>query len=172
MKLKLTPELSYLIGIWSRRRCADGLGIEASKDVQEIFTQQVLEQKLTEPDKLLTGDGKVFFYHGKFRKFFQEIEQDKLERYKYINEYSANYFAGSFDAAGGISENGVVYLERFGNSDELLLSRLGFPPRRMEGKLVIGRPKAFLAFIKNYTRLFSKHPVMEMLRKSSKKKAD
>lgn len=168
MKIKLTPELSYIIGLWSRRRCAEGLGIEAGKELQQVFAQQALEQKLTESDKLLSDESKIYFYHGKYRKFFQGIEQEKLERYKYINEYSASYLAGVFDAAGGISEQGVVYLERFGNADELLLMRLGFPPRRMDGKMVIGRPRAFLAFIRNYTKLFSNHPVMEMLRKKGR----
>jgi hypothetical protein len=164
MKIKLTPELSYIIGLWSRRRCAEGLGIEAGKELQQIFAQTVLEQKLTETDKLLSDENRIYFYHGKYRKFFQEIEQEKLERYKYINEYSANYLAGVFDAAGGISEQGVIYLERFGTSDEVLLLRLGFPPRKIDGKMAIGRPRAFLAFIKNYTRVFSGHPAMGMLK--------
>ncbi len=165
MKIKLTPELSYLIGLWSKRRSKEGVGIEGNKKMQEIFAQQVLEQKLTESDKLLSDEWKIYFYHSKYRKFFQEIEDGKLERYKYINEYSANYLAGVFDAVGGISEQGIVYLERFGSSDELLFMRLGFPTRKMDGKMVIGRPKAFLAFIKNYTRIFGSHPVMGMIKK-------
>lgn len=163
--MKLTPELSYLIGLWSKRRCMEGLGIAAGKELQQVFAQQVLEHKLTTPDKLLSDEGKIYFYHGKYRKFFQEIEAEKLERYKYVNEYSANYLAGVFDAAGGINERGIVYLERFGVSDELLLLRLGFPVKKMDGKLAMGRPRAFLALIKNYTRMFSSHPAMEVLRK-------
>lgn len=165
MKLKLTPELSYLIGLWSKRRTTEGLGIEAGKELQQVFAQQVLEQKLTETDKLLSDEGKIYFYHGKYRKFFQEIEQEKLERYKYINEYSANYLAGVFDSAGGISEKGIIYLERYGPSDELLLLRLGFPVRKIEGKMVLERPRSFLALIKNYTKMFASHPAMAMLRK-------
>ncbi len=171
MKIKLTPELSYLIGLWSRVRSAEGLGIEASKELQQLFAQQALAQKVAESDKLLFEEGKIYLYHGKYRKFFQEIEQEKLERYKYINEYSASYLAGAFDAAGGISEQGIVYLSKFGNSDELLLSRLGFPARRIDGRLAIGRPRAFLAFIKNYTKMFPNHPAMEMLRKKRSRRS-
>ncbi|MFA5076962.1 MAG: hypothetical protein WC488_00875 [Candidatus Micrarchaeia archaeon] len=163
MKIKLTPELSYLIGMWSRRRSKEGLGMEGGKELQQVFAQKVLELGLTASDKLLSDENKVYFYHGKYRKFFQEIESEKLERYKYINEYSASYLAGLFDAVGGISESGVVYLERFGGMDEILLMRLGFPNRPKEGKLVIGRPKAFLLFIRNYTKLFAGHPVMELV---------
>lgn len=167
-KLKLTPELSYLIGLWSKRRSKEGLGLEGSKELQGLFAQKVLEQQLTTSDKMLADEEKVYFYHGKYRKFFQEIEEEKLERYKYINEYSANYLAGLFDAVGGISEQGVVYLDRFNSNDEILLSRLGFPPRKMEGKMVIGRPKAFLALIKNYTKMFCTHPAMEMTKKKKR----
>ncbi len=165
MKIKLTPELSYIIGLWSKRRCQEGLGIDAGKELQEIFAKHVLDQNLTTSDKLLSDEKKIYFYHGKYRKFFQEIDAEKLERYKYINEYSANYLAGMFDAVGGISEQGVIYLEKFGNADEILLLRLGFPARKMEGKMVIWRPKAFLAFIKNYTNVFSNHPAMGMVKK-------
>lgn len=165
MKIKLTPELSYLIGLWSKRRCAEGVGVEGDKEVQGYFAQAVLEMKLAEPDKILTDGDKVYFYHGKYRKFFQEIEAEKLERYKYINEYSANYLAGAFDAAGGITEQGIVYLEKFGTADEMLLFRLGFPTRKMEGKMIIGRPKAFLAFIRNYTKRFANHPAMDAIKK-------
>lgn len=170
MKLKLTPELSYLIGFWSKLRSKEGLGIEAGKDAQEIFAQQLLEQKLTETDKLLSDADKLYFYHGKYRKFFQEIDDQKLERYKYINEYSANYLAGMFDAVGGINERGIVYLARGGGADEMLLSRLGFPSHKSANGISIGRPKAFLMLIKNYTRRFAAHPVMAMLKK--KKKGD
>lgn len=165
MKIKLTPELSYLIGLWSKRRCAEGLGVEGDKEIQGFFAQAALELKLTEPGKMLADENKVYFYHGKYRKFFQEIEAEKLERYKYINEYSANYLAGVFDAAGGITEQGVIYLGRFGSTDEMLLFRLGFPTRKMEGRMVIGRPKAFLTFIRNYTKRFANHPVMDVIKK-------
>ncbi|MDD5337071.1 MAG: hypothetical protein PHS02_01160 [Candidatus ainarchaeum sp.] len=170
MKIKLTPELSYLIGMWTRRRTKEGLGVEGGKEIQEIFAQKLLEQGLTTSDRLLSDENKVYFYHGKYRKFFQEIENEKLERYKYINEYSANYLAGLFDAVGGITEGGVVYLERFGGIDEMLLMRLGFPVKKMDGKMLIGRPKAFLLFIRNYTKLFANHPIMAVAGKRRRRK--
>lgn len=168
MKIKLTPELSYLIGFWSKRKCREGLGIEGHREMQEIFAREALGQGLTTSDKLLSDGEKLYFYQGKYRKFFQEIEGEKFERYKYINEYSASYLAGVFDAAGGISEDGVVYLVRFGNEDEMLLLRLGFPTMKMAGKMVIGKPKAFLMLIKNYTKIFGNHPIMDQLRKKKR----
>lgn len=171
MKIKLTPELSYLIGFWSKRRCKEGIGVEAPKNLQEIFVQCVLEQGLTTSDKMLFDEKKVYFYHNKYRKFFQEIESEKFDRYKYINEYSASYLAGIFDAVGGITDKGIVYLSKFGDDDELLFLRLGFPTIKKEGRMLIGKPKAFLVFIKNYTKVFTNHPIMNMLKIKEQKKA-
>ncbi|MBU0586451.1 hypothetical protein KJ780_02990 [Candidatus Micrarchaeota archaeon] len=169
MKTKLTPELSYIIGLWSKRRTVEGIGIIGYPEAQEVFVKEVLSQNLTPSDKMLTDADKVYFYHSRYRKFFQQVEEDKLERYKYLNEYAASYLAGVFDAVGGITERGVVYLNRFNSIDEVLLLRLGFPVKKSEGKLLIGRPKAFLLFIKNYTKLFTTHPVMETLKKKGRR---
>ncbi|MEW6528567.1 MAG: hypothetical protein AB1391_01615 [Candidatus Micrarchaeota archaeon] len=165
MKIKLTPELSFIIGFWSKIRSKEGLGIEGGRDLQEIFAEQVLGQKLTETNKLLSENNLIYFYHGKYRKFFQQIENEKLERYKYLNEYSASYLAGIFDAVGKINERGVICLEKGGNSDEMLLFRLGFPTRKINSTLIILKPKTFLLFIKNYTRRFKDHPIMKLLKK-------
>src|SRR5271157_4405037 len=108
MKIKLTPELSYIIGLWRKSRCSEGLGVEGNKSILEIFSQEALEKQLTTSDKMLTGDEKVYFYHTAYRKFFQQIEKEQLERFKYLNEYAANYLAGMFDAAGAIDQRGVV----------------------------------------------------------------
>ena len=168
MKTKLTPELSYIIGLWSRRRSVEGVGITAPPEILQVFVQQALELALTASDKLLIDGDKAYFYHAKYRKFFQQVEEDKLERYKYMNEYSASYLAGVFDGAGGITENGVIYIEKFTPADEILLLRLGFPIKKASGKMLIGKPKLFLTLIKNYTRVFASHPVMDLLKKSKK----
>lgn len=165
MKIKLTPDLSYIIGLWSKRRSMVGIGIVAPPELQQIFAKEVLAQNLTPSDKLLNDGEKIYFYHSRYRKFFQQVEEDKLERYKYLNDYSASYLAGMFDAAGTITEKGVVYLERANSRDEVLMLRLGFPVKKSDGKLMICRPKAFLMLIKNYTKMFGSHPVMELLKK-------
>ncbi len=169
MKIKLSPELSYLIGLWRKARCPDGLGVEGDKTVLEIFSQEVLERQLTSSDKLLSADDKVYFYHTAYRKFFQQIEAEQLERFKYLNEYAANYLAGMFDAAGFIDERGVVSLGYPTKQDEMMLLRLGFQSRRKGDRLVIERPVVFLTFIKNYVRKFKEHKVFEYIRSTEKK---
>ena len=168
MKIKLSPELSYLIGFWRKRRSYEGLGIRGTEEHMELFSKQAIEQKLTTSDKMLTNDKKIYFYHTAYRKFFQEIEEQQLERFKYLNEYAASYLAGMFDSAGGIDEKGFVWIDKGNPQDEILLLRLGFGARWRDGKLIIERPKAFLVFIKNYVKLHVGHKVFQMLKGNGK----
>ncbi len=168
MKIKLTPELSYVIGLWRKSRCQEGLGVKGGKEVLEIFSKEALEKQLTTPDKLLSADDKVFFYHTAYRKFFQEIEKEELERFKYLNEYAASYLAGMFDAAGAIDERGVVSLGQASKQDEMMLLRLGFVTKRRGDRLIVERPIVFLTFIKNYVKIFKDHKVFEYLKSSEK----
>jgi hypothetical protein len=164
MKIKLSPELSYLIGLWRKARCPDGVGVEGKKDVLEIFAKEALDRQLTTSDKMLSGDDKVYFYHTAYRKFFQQIESEQLERFKYLNEYAANYIAGMFDACGSIDDRGVVSMGLATKQDEMMLLRLGFQTRRRADYLVIERPTVFLKFIQNYVKAFKDHKVFEYIR--------
>lgn len=164
MKIKLSPELSYIIGLWRKSRSADGLGVKGEKNVLEIFSKEVLDKRLTTPEKLLSGENKVYFYHTAYRKFFQQIEIEQLERFKYLNEYAANYLAGMFDAAGTIDERGIVSIYQANKQDEMMLLRLGFVARRRSDRLVIERPSIFLTFIRNYVKLFKDHKVFEYIK--------
>lgn len=166
MKIKLTPELSYLIGLWRKNRSFDGLGVKADKGVVEEFAREVLEKQLTPPDKLLTEHDKVYFYHTAYRKFFQEIEKEQLERFKYLNEYAASYLAGMFDAVGSIDERGVVHLSRINAQDEMMLLRLGFVTRRSGDRMIVEKPLVFLAFIKNYVKVQKGHKAFDYVKNS------
>jgi len=164
MKIKLTPELSYIIGFWRKRRCYDGLGIKGEPKYLELFSKEAIDNGLTTKEKILGDEDKIYFYHSAYRKFFQEIEKEQLERFKYMNEYAANYLAGTFDSAGEIDEKGRVFIRGGRRDDEVLLLRLGFVTKKTDGKLLIERPKAFLAFIKNYVKLFKDHKVFEYVK--------
>lgn len=165
MKIKLTPELAYIIGFWRKCRSSEGLGVYGENKVLEIFSKEVLEKGLTTPDKLLSTENKVYFYHTSYRKFFQEIERQQLDRFKYLNEYAANYLAGTFDCVGNIDEKGLVYLTKANKHDEMLLLRLGFGARRKNDGLVVERPKAFLAFIRKYVKRYANHHAFAYIEK-------
>lgn len=164
MKIKLTPELSYIIGLWRKARAPEGLGVVGDKDLLEIFSKEAIEKELTTSDKILIEENKVYFYHTAYRKFFQQIEKEQLERFKYLNEYAANYLAGLFDAVGSVDERGLISLGGMNREDKIMLLRLGFATKRKEGKTIIDRPLLFLAFIKNYVKLFKGHKVFEYIK--------
>ncbi len=164
MKIKLTPELSYIIGLWRKKKCFDGLGVRGEPDLLSLFSKEVLDRELITSDKILSNEEKVYFYHTAYRKFFQDVEEGQLERFKYLNEYAANYLAGLFDAVGEISEKGIVSIGKASSSDEMLLLRLGFKARKNAGNLIIEKPVVFLAFIKNYVKLKKGHKVFQMIK--------
>ncbi len=164
MKVKLTPELSYIIGLWRKSRTIEGLGVRGDKNILEVFSREVLEKELTTSDKILSEEDKVFFYHTSYRKFFQEIEKEQLERFRYLNEYAANYLAGIFDSSGYIDEKGIVSLQNATRQDELMLLRLGFVTRRRGKRLIMERPLVFLTFIKNYVKIFKDHKAFDYIK--------
>lgn len=164
MKIKLSPELAYIIGFWRKRRTKEGIGVYGETQYLELFSKEVLDKKLTSSDKLLTDEDKVFFYHTSYRKYFQEIEEEQLERFKYMNEYAANYLAGIFDSAGEIDDKGFVYIRKANKQDEILLLRLGFITRKTKEGLIIGKPRAFLTLVKNYVKLHSENPAFKFLK--------
>jgi hypothetical protein len=164
MKVKLSPELSYIIGLWRKSRCNEGIGIRGEKDKLEVFSKEVLERQLITPDKLLTGTDKVYFYHTAYRKFFQQVEEEQLERFKYLNEYAASYLAGMFDGTGNIDDKGIVSLSFANKQDEVMLLRLGFVTRRRSDRLIIERPAIFLTFIRNYVKIFKDHKVFDYIK--------
>ena len=155
MKIKLTPELSYIIGLWRKNRTSEGVGVKGDDRLVAVFTKEILDRELAQSDKILSDEEKVYFYHSAYRKFFQQIEKEELERFRYLNEYAANYLAGLFDAVGEIDEKGIVYLKKFTPEDEIMLLRLGFGARKRGPRLVIERPAIFLTFIKIIANLLN-----------------
>ncbi len=150
MKLKLTPSLAYLIGLWKKRKTKEGAGVKGGEELLSVFARYAIQLGLTTPDKLLTADNKAYFYHARIRRFFQEVEKNALERFKYLNEYAANYVAGMFDGAGFVDKAGRIFIKG-DEKDELLLYRLGFKTERKKEGILIKNPKLFLSFIIHYT---------------------
>ncbi|MBU0532845.1 hypothetical protein KKB44_05120 [Candidatus Micrarchaeota archaeon] len=164
MKIKLTPELSYMIGLWRKIRSSEGLGVIGNKDLLEIFSLESLKNELSSSDKFVSEEEKIYFYHTAYRKFFQQIEKEQLQRFKYLNEYAANYLAGLFDAVGYVDEKGIVSLEKTNRQDEMMLLRLGFGTRKRGDRLILERPLIFLAFIKDYVKLTKDHKVFSYVK--------
>ena len=171
MKIKLTPELSYIIGFWRKRRTREGIGIYGDDEYLELFSKEILEKELTTSKKILHDEDRIYFYHTAYKKLFKQIEKEQCERFKYLNDYAASYLAGMFDSIGNIdSEAGILYFEKARRSDEMLLMRLGFGAVWKGRTLAIGRPKAFLRFIKNYVKKYKDHKIFKFIEKSKKRR--
>jgi hypothetical protein len=164
MKIKLTPELAYIIGFWRKRRTHEGIGIKGEKEKLGVFLKEILDLELTTSDKTLTEENRAYFYHTAYRKFFQDVVENQLERFKYVNDYAANYLAGLFDSVGGIDDKGMVYFEKFDRRDEMMMLRLGFGSRKRGERWIVEKPLLFLAFIKNYVRIYKDHKIFEYVK--------
>lgn len=161
MKVKLTPELSYIIGLWKEARVPSGIGVRGSGGLLKIFMDSCLKAKVAEAGKVLGGEDSVYFYHTAYRKFFQKVLDEEEERFKYKNEYSASFLAGLFDAVGGIGADGTVYFSKCSRTDEMVMYRLGFNTVRKAGRTYVVRPLKFLAYVKPFVKLFAENEVMK-----------
>ncbi len=151
MKIKLTPELAYIIGMWSVRKSRIGIGVKGLPHAGEFFIKAVLNAGVTTSNKILTSGKKVYFYHSGYRKFFKEIEEDEEHRFKKRNEFSAAFVAGMFDAAGKIVD-GIPKIQGIKLDKQLIIERLGFRLIK-EGKYLIPTPpREFIKFIKPYSQ--------------------
>ena len=152
MKIKLTPELAYIIGMWSTRKSWVGVGVRGLPHVCDFFIQAVIGAGLMPSSKILLSGKKAYFYHSGYKRFFSDIEREMDLRFKHKNAYSAAFVAGIFDASGRIDKNGVPIMTGIGLDKQLLIERLGFRLIK-EGKYLIpSPPREFLTFIKPHSQ--------------------
>lgn len=116
MKLRLTPTLSYLIGLWKHARTREGIGIVGNFDMKTAFLSKVVEAQLTPADQIQVQENAAFFYHTAYRAFFDQILKEEVDRYCHANDFAAAFLGGMFDAVGGM-EAGKVYLTKWDKQD-------------------------------------------------------
>lgn len=151
MKIRLTPQLAYLIGVWKGRKIPKGIGIRGSGEIREIFLKGVIDTLKIPPEKIQLRDDEIFLYHAVYRKYFEEAEANQVDIFTKRNEHSASYLAGIFDSCGGV-EGDTPYLARASEKDQMLLELLGFRARFRKGKLVITNPREFIVFVRDFLK--------------------
>jgi hypothetical protein len=52
MKIRLTPQLAYIIGLWKTRRTKEGIGIAGGRKIVEVFLKKIIDAKIAQPDKI------------------------------------------------------------------------------------------------------------------------
>ncbi len=151
MKIKLTPQLAYLIGAWKGRKIPKGVGIGGSGEIREIFLKGAMETLKIPPEKIQLHENEVFFYHAVYRKYFEETEKNQVDVFRKRNEHSASYLAGMFDSCGGV-EGDTPYFARASYKDQMLLELLDFRTRFIRGKLAILNPREFIVFVRDFLK--------------------
>ena len=151
MKIRLTPELSYIIGLWVHCRTEKGIGVRGDGETVSNFAKSCLDLGVAVPGKILYGESKIFFYNSAIRKFFDKIYGERTARFKYGNEYSEAYLAGLFDSGGSV-EKGRVCMKGLDIFDKNLLDNLRMFPKDAGRFTIIGKDKAFLKFISPYVK--------------------
>lgn len=149
MKIKLTPEVSYLVGLWKHCRTREGIGIVGSEDMRTTFLSRAMTLGVADAAKVKWEAGSVYFFHSAYRTFFDEVLKEEVERFCHANDYAAAFLAGLFDGNGG-AEEGKAYLSKWDKNDEMVLMRLNFKTFKADGRLWIGPADVFLKFIKNW----------------------
>ncbi|HUC38966.1 MAG TPA: hypothetical protein VL944_02450 [Candidatus Acidoferrum sp.] len=151
-KLKLSPRVSYLLGIYSaNRKEMPYIGIRTKNShMTEKFIKTAIEELGILPNKILLDEEGAHFYNSKLKKLFEKALERRMKTFKYLNDYSGNYVAGLFDCNGGMDKKGM-YLRNIDVHDGLLLENLGMHTKVQGSKSYIMNEKAFVSFIKEYS---------------------
>jgi hypothetical protein len=157
-KLKLNPKVSYILGLYECNKGRAVGVVTTSDEIVARFVKTAMDEFDIAPNKILIEgdeeeDGKetkVYFYHSKLRKLFENALERRERLFKYKNAYSANYFAGIFDMKGGRDPKGV-FLRDLEERDGQLLENIGFHTTARGSKTYIMNENTFIGFIKEFS---------------------
>jgi hypothetical protein len=152
MRIKLTHDLSYLMGAWKFRRSREGIGVYGSHAFRSAFVAVALKTGFASPNRMQPKIDRVYFYNTALRAFMQKTIGRAEEAFCHQNEFASSYFAGLFDAVGYV-QDGQAELGRMDRRDEMALLRLGYRVVVREGVAYIAPSGQFLRFIRNARRL-------------------
>ena len=126
-KLRVTPEISYLMGLFACNPNNEIGIVTDSSEQLERFVKLVMESLGVEPNKIsINQHGETIsalVYNSKAKKLFAEALGRRLKIFRWRNSYSANYLAALFDCRGGVDARGL-YINGLDDKDALLLENL------------------------------------------------
>lgn len=152
MKINLTPEIAYLIGMWCVKKSKIGVGIYGRPHVREYFIKRVLDAGLMPSHKILTSGKRTYFYHNGYNKYFNDIEKELDKRFRSVNTLSSAFVAGMFDASGK-KEGDILKFYNMRQDKFLLIERLGFRFEKA-GKFLVPVPQEkFKKLVEPYSQI-------------------
>ena len=163
-KLKLNPDICYVLGIFSGNRPERSgpiVLLTTSERTLEKFVSICVNCLGVQPNKFSISENEGLFqvslYHSKLRKLFESSLKRRLTIFRWANEYSANYLAGLFDSNGGMDSYGL-YIKRLSLADSQLMENLGIHTSQKGAKSYIRNTGALIALIKSFSIVLSVIP--------------
>ncbi len=157
-KPKLTPDLSYLIGMWHITPSRKGLGVRGNIDVRAEFVRRLISYGIAEPNQITSTDEEVYVQHTRYKKLFVKTMAERFNRFKYLNDYCANFWAGVCDGGATITKKGTIHIHNADKRDAMHLDILGFGSRKTATGVIVKNTYGFAFFIKNYVTIINKKP--------------
>ncbi len=153
-KLKLNPNVSYMLGLYQCSPDGEVGIVTESPDLVQKFIKLLMDEFGVAPNKVLVTesgkDTKVMTYNSSLKKLFKGALERKLKVFKWRNAYSANYIAGIFDCNGGADAQGL-YIRNLVEGDSMLLEMLGVHTFRKGSKTYFVNQNTLLGMIKDYS---------------------
>ena len=152
MKIRLTPEIAYVFGMWVVRPSRKGLGVKGLPYLHEYFIKGVLDAQLSTSNKIRVDGKRVYFYHSGYQRYFRSLLDDLEFRFSKPNSsITSAFFAGVFDATG-LLDNGVPKMKGVPLRVRLLLERMGFRLTAHNKWFYIVPHDLFIKLIKPYSQ--------------------
>lgn len=133
MKVKLTPLVCYMAGLYSKSPRREKSLVCVSTGIEELrdrFIEIAVNELGIDPRRMIIDreDLSAGFYHSRVSKQLAGIVARETYVFKTVNDLSRNYLAGMFDISGHVTARGVE-IRHVSARDALMLENLGVHTR-------------------------------------------
>ena len=154
---QIDPDLCYLLGISTISTDSPLISVSSGDDhVIETFIKTAIGRLGIDPKKISVEESGAVksagFYNSILKKKLLHLLSERDRIFKYFNNYSGSYYAGIFDARGGIDRKGI-FLKHLDPVDVIMLERLGV---RVSGRGVfrMRTPSKFAELVRPFSAKF------------------
>ncbi len=116
----------------------------------EKFIEIAVNELKIKPDKITIQKNDEFIaytYNSKITTYFKQMLQKRELIFKYINDYSSNYFAGLFDNKGDIINN-HIYFKNIDLNDQMILEKFNIHLKNNNNVYQVLSRNSFIIFMK------------------------
>lgn len=155
-KLKLSPSVSYVLGVYSTsdRKLPMHLHTENS-EMLERFIKIAVTDLGVKANKIILKENEASFYNSRLKRLFDRALERRTKAFKYLNDYSGSYLAGLFDCNGGFDRKGM-FVRDLEAHDALLMENLGIHLKHQGSKAYVMNENAFVELIRKHSSTLGK----------------